>query len=179
MKKILSLALRYLIILFFGLGNVFLLRVFLEPLTFQLSIFLLRFFGEITVSPGVNHFLFNSSSIYLIDACIAVSAYYLMLVLILATPEIKFLSRVKAVALSFLILLLINIFRIVLMALILNTKAFEILHLLFWYIFSLMMAIGVWFFIVKIFKINKVPIYTDFKFLIKNIQNPKGKPKHN
>ena len=108
----------------------------------------------------------DSYSIELIPACVALSAYVLLLILNLTT-QMPAKKRIHSILFSFLLLLSINIVRIVAFSILLiNGYAyFEQLHQLFWYFFSIALVIGVWFITAYVFKIKNIPIYSDFKSL--------------
>jgi len=102
-----------------------------------------------------------------IDACIAGSAYYLLLILNLSTPGIALKKRAKLILISFGALLALNILRIFILILIFmfGYAFFDITHLLFWYFLSIIFVVIVWFAEVKYFKIKEVPFYSDMRFL--------------
>lgn len=106
----------------------------------------------------------NSYSIELIPACIAVSAYLLLLSLNL-TLSMPLRKRIYTLLFSFALLLVVNILRIFIFSLLLinNYKYFDQLHEFFWYFLSILLVIGIWFLTAYVFKIRNIPIYTDFK----------------
>ncbi|MEK6819697.1 MAG: pacearchaeosortase, partial [Nanoarchaeota archaeon] len=107
--------------------------------------------------------------IEIIKACIAGSAYYLLLVLNLSTPNINFQKRTKMIFIAFSVLLIMNVLRIVfLSAIFLEGLPFFVLaHQFFWYFLSTVFVVAIWFSEVKLFKIKEMPFYSDFKFLHK------------
>lgn len=111
-------------------------------------------------------------SIELIGACIAGSAYYLLLIFNLSVPDVKLKKRFKMLAFAFLAFLVINIIRIFLLSILFlsNSQWFDITHKLFWYVGSIVFVVGIWFFEVKYFKIKKIPIYSDLRFLFKKLK---------
>lgn len=106
----------------------------------------------------------------MIKACIAGSAYYLLLIFNLSTPRIKFEKRIKLITSAFLIFLLANILRIVaLTAMYLSGSAFfDITHRTTWYFGSVVLVLLIWFYQVRKYKINAIPFYSDIKFLYEN-----------
>lgn len=179
MNKITSLIIRYLIIVLAGLGNLTFFYKIFYPLTFYLSSFVFSMLGEVENFYILKIILFNNDvAIELINACIAGSAYYLLLILVLSVPSLLILKRVSILLFSFIFLLLINVFRIVLMVLIVGTVYFESVHMLFWYILSLFFVVGIWFLCVKLFSIKEIPVYSDLKYLIEQIKKPNGNSKH-
>ncbi len=160
----LSIALRYSSLLIIGL-LVSLTSVF-YPVFLALTIypadFLLSLFYSSTIIG--DYIILENILIQLIPACLAVSAYFLLLILNLATP-MPLKTRVRALAFSFLVLLLANIFRIFVFSILLlnNFQVFDFLHKFFWYFLSIFFVIAIWFLQVRIFKIKAIPAYTDIK----------------
>ena len=108
--------------------------------------------------------------IEIVPACVAGSAYYLLLVLNLSILKIKLSDRLKMISLSFLALFIINVLRIFILSTMLlsNFTLFVISHKIFWYLLSTVFVVGIWFWEVKLFKIKEIPFFSDFKFLYKN-----------
>lgn len=170
-KDYLDLIVRYFLIFLVGLGNLFIFyKIFFTP-TFQGSAYLLGFLGEVTLFTPLKLILFNETAINIIDACIAGSAYYLLFILVFSVRNIKFVKRFSILVFSFAIFLLFNIIRIVWMALIAGGEYFKEIHLFFWYFISIILVIGIWFLSVKLFKITSLPVYSDIKFLLKEIKH--------
>jgi len=162
--------LRYLILLGLMFSLPLIYKIF-TPLTIYPTAGLLKlFFNQVLVHQDtivINLKIF----IKLIPACIAGSAYLLLLILNLSVPMTP-KKRIYSILLSFLILLILNILRIF----ILSTLAyhgvgfFDFTHKLFWYALSTLFVVGIWFLIVKIFSIKQIPVYSDMNYLIKNIR---------
>ena len=68
---------------------------------------------------------------------------------------------------SFSLLLFLNILRIFILGVMysLQSPLFDITHKLLWYLISIIFVVGIWFFIVKIFKVKGIPFYSDIKSL--------------
>lgn len=179
MNKLLGLLIRYALIVLFGLGNLFIFYSVFYPLTFYLTGLVLDLFGKVELFYSLKIILYDTTVVSLINACIAGSAYYLLFTLTLSIPNIKPIKRFKILGFVFTGLLVINVFRIVFMTLIANTVYFETIHMTFWYFLSLVFVVGIWFLAVKIFDIEEVPIYSDFKFLLEQTKKPKRNTKHN
>jgi len=171
MKKVSSLLLRYALIILAGLGNLFIVYAICGPLTFYLASLILPLFGAVSSFQTLHLIIFNTTTIYLINACVAGSAYYLLFILNLSTPNIKFLKRIYMLAFCFGSLLLLNLIRIVLMTLIAGSKLFYSVHMLFWYVLSLVFVIAIWFLAVRIFRIKEVPVFSDVSYLIKQMNS--------
>ena len=111
----------------------------------------------------------------IIKACIIGSAYYLLLILNLSTPNIKLKKRILMIVLSFAALLFVNIFRIVFLSILFASKfsLLNLVHKLFWYLGSIIVVILIWFAEVKIFNIREIPFYSDIKLFLTSIKKPK------
>ncbi len=162
-RKFLDIAIRYLILIAIGMPNFWFFYLVFTPLTIYPVFFLLGLFFNATLSTNII-LLDKSFSIELIKACIAGSAYYLLLILNLAIP-MKINKRLKLLLFSFSSLLVINILRIFLLSLLFvsGTSLFDITHEIFWYLGSIIFVIGIWFAGIKIFKIKEIPFYSDLK----------------
>ena len=160
-----SIIVRYLLLLLFAFPNLFLFYAVFTPLTLYPVYFLLNLFFDASISG--NTILVKCFSINLIQACIAGSAYYLFLILNLATPEIRLKKRISLVLSSFFIFLMLNILRIFVLSLlaIFGSDFFNPLHKLFWYSLSVIFVVGIWFAGVKLFRIKEIPFYSDIRFL--------------
>ncbi len=168
--KIIEIILRYFIILLASFNGLALFYFVFTPLTYYPVYFLFSLVFE-NVSFIITEYLpviiLNEMFlIELIPACIAGSAYFLLLMLNLSTPNIKLKKRVYAIVFSFGIFLLINIIRIFIFGILAYSeyKYFDFTHWLFWNIMSIVFVVGIWFAEVKIFKIKEIPFYSDIKF---------------
>ena len=164
-NKILNLVTRYIILILLGLGNLWLFYKIFTPLTVNFSAYVLKLFSSVIILGDI--IIFKSIAIQLIPACIAGSAYYLLIILILSTPDIKINRRLLLIVASLATLFVLNNIRIVLMALLVGSNYFQSIHLIFWYIVSTLFVVIIWFVAIYLFKIKSVPIYSDLKFLIK------------
>ena len=169
-KEYLSIIIRYLILILLSLPNLYLFYLVFTPLTLYPVYFLLGLFWQTSLQ--ANTILINALSIEVISACVAGSAYYLLLILNLSIPRINIKTRLKMILFSFSSLLFLNILRIFILVSLLLIKPgwFDITHKLFWYLFSILFVIGIWFIEVRLFKIKQIPIYSDIKFLFKQIK---------
>ncbi len=168
MNKTLNLFARYFIILLLGLGNLFLISKLFTPLTIYTSHFLLSIFFNTTLAG--HSIIINNNIIEIINACIATSAYYLLLILNLSTP-IKPKTRLYSIVFSLFALFLLNILRIFILSILFlkNSSYFDITHSIFWFLLSIIFVVGIWFLTIRIFKIKNLPIYTDLKFITSKI----------
>ena len=173
-----NIIIRYLILILIALPNLYLFYLIFTPLTVYPVYFLLNLFWEVSLQSNI---LFISDfSIEIIGACIAGSAYYLLLILNLSIPKIDIKKRLRMIFFAFSSLLVLNILRIFLLVslLLINPHLFDITHKLFWYFISIIFVIGIWFAEVGIFKLKQIPIYSDIKFLMKQINKSKSSKKY-
>lgn len=162
-KVILYIFVRYLILILLGFSLFLFYKIFL-PLTIWPVYLLLKIFYDVSISG--NTLYVAGIGIELINACIAGSAYYLLLILNLTT-NIKAKQRAYSIIFSFLFLLVLNILRIFILSILYveDFAFFDITHKLFWYALSVLFVVGVWFLTVKLFKIKNIPVYSDLKVL--------------
>lgn len=168
-KEFYSIIIRYSALLLASLSNLWIFYFVFTPLTIYPVYFLLDWLFEAYLYGNI--VIVNEKfPIEMIPACIAGSAYYLLFVLNLSTPNIKIKKRLKMILLSFVTLLVINIMRIFFLSVIFveGFPGFIIAHKLFWYFMSTLFVVGIWFMEIKIFRIREVPFYSDIKFLFKN-----------
>jgi len=166
-KNLLNLLTRYTILLLAPLNSLFIFYFILTPLTLYPVYFLFNLFFETSLIGNIIHV--KNIAIELIDACIAGPAYYLLLILNLSVPKIKFKKRIKMIIIAFMTLLIINIIRIFVLGIIYiqENAWFNFTHALFWYSLSIIFVILIWFAEVKLFKIKNIPFYSDMKYLYK------------
>jgi len=161
---------RYLILLIITLTSLPLIYKIFTPLTTYPTKALLSLFYDVVLN-NVIITINNQTFIQVIPACIAGSAYLLLLILNLTMPmNIK--KRIKTILFSFATLLIINILRIFIFSIWYHNKVpfFDLTHKLFWFVLSIFFVIGVWFLTIKVFSIKEIPVYTDFKFILKSIK---------
>ena len=174
-KKFIDIFLRYSILILVALPNLWLFYFVFTPLTVYPVFFLINLFFNSSLT-GSTISIADCSLIEIIKACVAGSAYYLLLILNLSTPKIKLQKRINMILLAFASFLIINILRIFLLSMIFLSGSFlfDIIHELFWYLGGVIFVAGIWFIEVKSFKIKKIPFYSDIKLLYK-ISNLKKK----
>jgi len=167
-KNFLNILIRYFILILVALPGLYIFYFIFTPLTIYPVYSLLGLFFDAALL-SKTYILVNNIPIELISACIAGSAYYLLLVLNLSTPKIKIKTRILAILFSFVAFLLLNILRIVALSFLAakNFSYFDVTHMIFWYGFSTVIVVGIWFAEVKIFKIKEIPFYSDIRYLIK------------
>jgi len=174
-KNYLNIFIRYLIILIIGLifyftpiADYILLMLTIYPISFLLDLFFESFVHS-------NYIFLESIVIEIIPACVAVSAYFLLLILNLTTPMKKAI-RARSLIFSLLLLLVINISRIFILSVMLinDFSYFDITHKVFWYVLSILIVVGIWFLTVYRYKIKAIPGYTDLIFLKKQLNKSKA-----
>ena len=167
-KSGIFLLLRYVLAVLFGVFLSLFYKTFL-PLTIWPVYFLLKIFYNPIISG--NLITISNFSIEIIGACVAGSAYFLLLILNLTTT-MKIKKRIKSIIFSFSLLLFLNILRIFLLSVMYleGSVFFDFTHKLFWYFLSIIFVVAIWFLTTWIFKIKEIPVYSDLKFLIRNIK---------
>ncbi len=167
-NQIKSLILRYLIIILIAIPNLYLFYFILTPLTIYPIYFVLNLFTQVElIYPSI---LIKGHIVELISACIAGSAYYLLFILNLSIPSVKFKKRLRMILFAFSTLLAVNIFRIIFLTILFinDLTFFDFSHKIFWYFLSTIFVVLIWFSEVKIFKLKQIPVYSDLKNIYKN-----------
>ena len=174
-NSIFNLILRYLILIAVSIPSLWLFYTIFTPLTVYPVYWILGIFYNALIASGHIIILNNTFPIELIPACIAGSAYYLLLILNLSTREIAFGKRIKMLLWAFGSFLVLNILRIILLSSMAfsGSNFFTITHILFWYAISTIFVVLIWFLEVKAFKIKEIPFYSDIIFLYKKTQSRK------
>ncbi len=185
-----SLILRYFILLILGLGGLFTIYSIFTPLTIysvfgliksQYGASLLRSENTlvcdiaINILPFMKYLACVKTTIFfkgyyasIIPACIAGSAYYLLIILNLTTPMDR-KTRIKSLLFIISLFFMTNVLRIFIFANIYANKGFDffaIAHTATWYFGSTILVLLIWFSNVILFKIHNIPIYTDIKELV-------------
>jgi exosortase/archaeosortase family protein len=185
MKKnvsyILDIVIRYSILLVTGIFSSIIFYSIFYLLTIYPLYFIFKIFFDVSIFS--NTIFVRNFPVEIIEACVASSAYYLLFILNLSIPNIKISKRIKMLAFSFGLFLIINLLRIFLLSLLLisGNSLFDLTHKLFWYAGSTIFLVGIWFLSVKLFKIREIPFYSDMKYLFKlskKTKNPKRSKKH-
>jgi exosortase/archaeosortase family protein len=167
-----SIFIRYIILVFAALPNFWIFYFLFTPLTVYPVYILLNIFFDVVLSSNVIFFANVISPIEIVDACVAGSAYYLLLIFNLSIPNINLSKRIKMILFAFGSFLIINVLRIVILSAIfvLKPDIFDITHKLSWYIGSIVLVVGIWFLEVKKFEIKEIPFYSDVKSILKYIK---------
>ncbi len=170
-KHFFEIFLRYTIPVILGIPNLFLFYAIFTPLTLYPAYYILNFlYQDVNLLPN-NLIGIGAVGIKLIPACIAATAYYLLLVLNLTTP-MKIKTRIYSLLFLFITFLILNIARILIFAhlALIGYQYFDISHSLTWYFGSTLLIVIIWFADIKLFKIKAIPVHTDLKNVIKEIR---------
>jgi len=175
-SKIFYITLRYLVLLLIAFPNLYLFYFVFTPLTIYPVYFLLKLFFNVSLNASIIEF--NSYAIEIVKACVAGSAYYLLLILNFTTP-MKLKTRIFSLLFSFSSFLLLNILRIFAFSILFieSFYFFNALHLFFWYVVSSLLVFIIWLLNIKLFKIKNIPFYADLSFLYKKAKPRKPKLK--
>lgn len=165
-QAIVMVLVRYLVLLAFGLLSGLLYLVFFY-LTIFPSYFLLKLFYDASLNGNILNVA--GFEISIVSACVAGSAYYLLLILNLTTAMSR-KQRIFSLLFSLLLLLAANVVRIVIFSALLvrNYAYFDIVHRLFWYFMSIFLVVAIWFLTAWLFKIERIPLYSDLRELLKH-----------
>ncbi len=167
-ENITDLLTRYLILILFGLGNLWVFYAVFTPLTIYPVLEILRLiYGDVSLIFATNTIYFNGIYAEIIPACIAGSAYYLLLILNLTTP-MKLGKRLKNILFLFGSFFVINIFRIVIFAILFSEgfRYFDLTHRAVWYFGSTILVVLIWFGNVWLFNIKEMPVYSDIRGIL-------------
>ncbi len=139
------------------------------PATIYSSYFFLKLasYQSFIISPYI---ITTENYIRFSQACAAVSAYFLLLLLIVLTKDIKLLTRIKMFLLGSIIIFSINLIRILILITILEKYSFNTFqqaHDVFWILFGSLLVALTWIFLIGLYKVKSIPIYSDMKYLLK------------
>jgi len=176
-KGVFKLFARYISVLILGLGNLYLFYKILTPLTVHVTNFVIMIFTETNLINTIIYLTEIGFAIEIVPACVAGSAFYLILLLIMSTADIKPEIRIKAILTSFALLFALNVLRILLLVPMATASYFETVHWVSWHFISIVFVVGVWVLIVNTYKIKSIPVYTDLKYLKSLIKTKKSKRK--
>lgn len=153
--------------------------IFLTAPTIMISFILLKLAGYSVVKAGTS-LIVNNVTLNFVEACVASSAYYLLLFLILLTKDIRLKTAFEMFFLGSLIIFSVNIIRIFVLIVVLLEKGydyFNLIHLTFWYGVASVLVFLVWVYLTKKYKIKNIPVYSDVVYLASKIKRNKKKTK--
>jgi len=167
-KSLQRIIIRYLILLLFVLFASYsdiLYKILLKATIIPVNAVLNLFYSSFTAG---NMIITGDYAIELIPACIAISAYLLLIIINLST-NMSPKKRIYSLLFSIAALLILNITRIIIFSALFEAdyQNFELLHKIVWYFFSIGFVAGVWFLTAYVFKIKGIPVYSDIKTIIK------------
>jgi exosortase/archaeosortase family protein len=171
-EKLKDLLFRYSLLLILSIIGVRIFHFIFEPVTVYPSFYLFKIFYETNLSGNLLTFTGSLISLEIIGACIAGSAYLLLTILNLSTPNIKIKKRLKVLGFAFILFLFLNILRIFFIGVLFieNISWAAWAHEIFWYIGSVILVVFIWFLEVEKYKIKEIPFYSDLKFIQKLIR---------
>lgn len=145
-------------------------QLVLLPLTIYPVHLMLSLFYDVTLIGS--SLLTEHVRIDIITACIGVAAVFLLILLNLATPSIKWNKRFKIFLITLAIFLVFNWLRIFLLAVLFIEGAilFNQLHIFSWYVISTLAVALIWLLTAKFFSIKAIPLLSDLEFLKKHIK---------
>lgn len=170
-RRIIGLFTRYFLLLLAGMGNLYIFYKILTPITVRSAGAIISLFTRTTV---IENMIFAKGVIIeIVPSCVAGAAFYLLFLLIFSTAEVKPKKRFMAIMTATAILFLLNITRITFLTLIVDKAYFPITHWVLWNLASTIFVVAIWFFIVKIYQIKQIPVYSDIKYLASLIKPQK------
>lgn len=157
---------RYIILVVVAFPAFWIFYFIFTPLTSWITYFILDLFYKVSLS-GIIISINNCAAIELIRACVAGSAYYLLLIFNLTIPNIKIIERLKMILFAFFTFFILNIIRIVILSVmhVSESSLFDITHQIFWYFLSIVFVVLIWIIEIKLFNIKQIPLYSDIKNL--------------
>jgi exosortase/archaeosortase family protein len=177
-KRLKDILLRYLIMIVVAIPELWIFYAIFTPLTVYPTYLFLSLFFDVSISGNIIG-ITNLAPIEIVDACVAGSAYYLLFILNMATPKISRKNRLKIIGVSFLALLILNLLRLFILSFLhaSGSGLFYVTHQIFWYSANLVFVAGIWFFMVRKYKLKEIPFYSDVKYIL-NLKKKAKKPKH-
>lgn len=169
-RELSYLFLRYMLITLIGLIGINTIYLIFTPLTVYPVLGILKFFYS-SITLENNTFVLGDYIINIIPACIAGAAYYLLIILNLATP-MQAKNRTKSLVFILLSFLVLNITRLLFFSALFfaGYRYFDIAHKIVWFLGSTLLVVIIWFVNITLFKIKAIPAYTDLKNLVKLIK---------
>jgi exosortase/archaeosortase family protein len=138
-KKYLNILSRYIILAVLGFSNLIIFYKIFYPLTIYPVNFLFNLIFDSSVIGNTILILNNGCfPIEIVEACVAASAYYLLLIFNMSVPETKVKKRILMVFFAIFTLLAVNILRIFFLGLlyVLQSPLFNVIHTLMWFALS-------------------------------------------
>ncbi|MEK6859113.1 MAG: pacearchaeosortase [Nanoarchaeota archaeon] len=173
----LSLAFRYGLLFVIGVANLLLgdsglFYVLFTQITIGPVFYFLNIIYEGVTIFGADTVFIGGYYATIIPACVAGSAYYLLLILNMTTPmSVK--KRISCLLFVFALFLVMNIARIVLFGTLLSKgyQYFDVAHLAMWYFGSTILVAVIWFSAIFLFKIKEAPVFTDMQRIVRDVRH--------
>ncbi len=165
---------RYDLLLILSLTQYWLLYEIFTPLTLYPLLWILQLFTSASLLPLTATIETSQAMFSLVPACIGGSAYYLLCILNLTTP-MTLAQRWKSLLFVIGTFFILNLVRLLIFAY-MFTESFPFtseLHIIVWYVLSVILVVGIWFFNVYLFKIKNLPLVDDFSELWSLIRKKK------
>jgi len=166
-KEVFGVIFRYAIIISLGFG-IDIIYIIFTPLTVYPVYWTLKeLYGASLIGGNV---IFSRGVLFdIAPACVAGSAYYLLLMLNLTT-RMNFFKRIKNIIFIIFSFFVLNLGRILFLAIFFSSgyKYFDVLHKFTWYFGSTILVVILWFLSTWLFEIKDVPIYGDIKNILKS-----------
>lgn len=142
-----------------------LFSLILTPLTIKgISLFLT--FHNPTITN--NLIQITNYSFKIVEACIATLAYIFLFWLTILTKDLTIKNRIQIILTGFGLLYIINLARMTFMvdiALLFGWEIFNKIHLIIYQVISGIYVAFIWIFLVYLFNIKSIPVYSDLKEL--------------
>ncbi|MDD4877767.1 MAG: pacearchaeosortase [Candidatus Nanoarchaeia archaeon] len=102
-----------------------------------------------------------------IPACVAVSAYILLALLVFLTKGISWNERLQMIVYGWLAILAFNLLRIEILLLTFFSleTAYDTLHLFVWKFMSTVFVVLLWLGLARLYKVKAIPVFSDIKAL--------------
>lgn len=167
-EKFYGIFVRYFLIILSAFPSLYIFYLIFTPLTVYGVYFLFSLFFPVALF-GTELILRDGIVISIIPGCVAGAAYYLLFMLNMSVPNIKFCKRISLIFIIFFFFFIFNVIRIFFLGILYfyEVPLFDLLHKVLWYFGSVFLTVGMWFLEVYFFEIKEVPFYSDLKFLYK------------
>ncbi len=158
---------RYAVLIVLGLFDLAVFYAIFTPLTVYPVFKILSTIDETTFLLAPNIISLKDFYFELVPACIAGAAYYFLCILNLTTP-MPLKKRVKSLGFLLGAFLGVNILRILIFIwlAVVGFQYFDVTHRFVWYVGSTIFVVALWFMQVWLFKIKKIPVYSDLRGIV-------------
>lgn len=157
-----NLGLRYFsLIVFMIIFTFHFLFELISKLTIYTTYFLISLFSQAYLNENIINF--NNVNLLISRACLGISGYIFIIFIVFTTPMKTFFKNVKIYFLASFLFFLLNIFRILFLAFLLNynESLFEKFHFLFYFGVTSFLLFIIVIFLFKVFEIKTIPVISD------------------